>query len=237
MKHTVSLYETASGRWWLPDVVQTDVVIQAMQAGLIFEPEIVALAERYIRRGSVALDLGSSFGQMASIFSRLVGPEGTVYAFEADPMTFGLLQQNLRENNCCNVVAHFGAVWRESGLTLLYPEPDFQRFGSFGSYGIDPRATSGRSVPSLSLDDLSIEGDVSFIKVDVQGSDLFAMQGASQLIEREKPVIVFEYEEQLQAEFSTTFADYERFIRKIGYEIIQVVGGINYVIAPKRYEE
>jgi hypothetical protein len=53
-------------------------VIQAMRAGLVFEPEIIALAETYIRKGSIVLDIGSNFGQMAVIFSRLVGPKGTV---------------------------------------------------------------------------------------------------------------------------------------------------------------
>src|ERR1700687_6021739 len=105
-----SLFETATGRWWLPDDVPTDIVIQAMRAGLVFEPEIIAVAEKYIRKGSIVLDIVSNFGQMAVIFSRLVGPEGTVHAFEADPRTFELLQCNLRENGCSNVVTHTGAV-------------------------------------------------------------------------------------------------------------------------------
>jgi FkbM family methyltransferase len=230
--HTASLFETATGRWWLPDDVPTDIVIQAMRAGLVFEPEIIALAETYIRKGSIVLDIGSNFGQMAVIFSRLVGPEGTVHAFEADASTFELLQRNLRENECNNVVAHCGAVWREAGLSLFYPEPDFKRFGSFGSYGIDPNARSGRSVPSLTIDGLGIQGPVSFIKVDVQGSDLFALEGAAHLILRDKPAVVFEYEEQFQAEFCTNFGDYQRFIGDIGYQVEKVVGGINYLITP-----
>ncbi|MBV9828237.1 MAG: FkbM family methyltransferase [Alphaproteobacteria bacterium] len=232
MNHSISLFETATGRWWLPDSVGTDIVIQAMRAGEVFEPEIVAVAEKYAEAGTVILDIGSNFGQMATMFSRLVGPEGTVHAFEADSDVFALLTRNLDENVCTNVVRHYGAVWHTPGLSLCYPEPDFKRFGSFGSYGISPHSRSGRMVPSITIDSLNIPGRVSFIKVDVQGSDLFAMQGAIKTIKRDSPVIIFEYEDQFQQEFGTSFADYESFIREMEYHVVEMVGGINYVIAP-----
>lgn len=228
----VSLHETETGRWWLPDGVETDIVIQAMRAGRVFEPEVVETVARYSRPGSVILDVGSNFGQMAVLFSRITGPEGTVHAFEADPFTFELLQKNIAENSCAhNIIAHPGAIWHESGLSLIYPEPDFSRFGSFGSFGIDPRASEGRRVESLTIDSLDIQGDVSVIKVDVQGSDLNALRGAVQTIERCKPAIIFEYEVTLQEQFGTCLADYEALIADIGYRIEQRFAH-NYIILP-----
>ncbi len=90
-------------------------------------------------------------------------------------------------------------------------------------------ASSGRQVNSFTVDSLNIEGPVSVIKVDIQGSDLFAMMGARKLIERDKPAIIFEYEEQFLKEFGTTYDDYMNFIRDIGYVIVEEVGRIRYV--------
>lgn len=229
--YSISLYETATGRWWLPDGVATDIVIQAIRADEVFEPEVVEAVARYSRPGSVILDVGSNFGQMATLFSRMVGPEGRVYAFEADPFVLELLRRNIVENGCDNVIVYGGAVWHELGHSLIYPEPDFSRFGSFGSFGIDPRATEGRHVQSLTIDSLDIQGDVSVIKVDIQGSDLNALRGSMQTIRKHKPVIIFEYEVALQEQFGTTFADYERIISDIGYRIDQNFFH-NYVILP-----
>lgn len=227
--HPIAKFSTATGEWWLPADNDVDIVIKAMKAGDFFERDIVEAASEFIRPGLAVLDIGSNFGQMAVAFSRLTGPAGTVHAFEADAFVFGLLERNIKENGCHNIVAHPGAVWHDDGLTLFYPEPDFERFGSYGSYGIDMKATSGREVRSFTIDSLNIEGPVSFIKVDIQGSDLFALMGARKTIARDRPAIIFEYEEQFQNEFGTSFEDYKRFIRDVGYVLAGEVGGIAYV--------
>ena len=174
---------------------------------------------------------------MAVAFSRMVGPGGAVHAFEADEFVFDLLQRNLKENNCDNVVPHFGAVWKDDGLLLYYPEPDFERFGSYGSYGIDMKAESGRQVRSFTVDSLNIEEPISLIKVDIQGSDLFAMMGARQTILRHQPAIIFEYEDQFQSEFGTSLEAYMNFVRDIGYVVLGEVGEIayvrNFIVVPK----
>ena len=72
------------------------------------------------------------------------------------------------------------------------------------------------------------------MKIDVQGSDLFAMQGAKETIMRNRMPIIFEFEEQFQKDFVTTFTDYMRFVdEEIGYKVVEVIYGINYLIIPK----
>jgi hypothetical protein len=115
---------------------------------------------------------------------------------------------------------------------MFYPVPDFQRFGSYGSYGLDPNAKDGRSVDTITIDSLNIQDHISFIKVDVQGSDLFALQGSTETIRRHQMPIIFEYEAQFQEEFHTSLDDYLKFIKAINYKIERVVG-INYLIVPR----
>lgn len=225
----VAKFSSKAGNWWLPTDNNADIIIKAMKRGDVFEQDIIDAARRFIVPGSVVLDIGSNFGQMAAAFSQMVGPSGTVHAFEADAFIYELLERNLKENGCDNVVAHFGAVWHDDGLTLFYPEPDFKRFGSYGSYGIDMKATSGRQVRSFTIDSLKIEDPISFIKVDIQGSDLFALKGSRETIARHQPAIIFEFEEQFQNEFGTSLDDYMNYIREIDYEIVGEVGGISYV--------
>jgi FkbM family methyltransferase len=166
---------------------------------------------------------------MSVLFSRSVGPTGSVHAFEADPFIYSALERNLAANHCTNVIPYHAAVWHSAGLELSYPEPDFTRFDSYGSYGIDPNSNGSRTVSSLTIDSLGLSA-VDLIKIDIQGSDLNAMRGAVATIAKFKPLIVFEYESLFDAEFGVSWADYLEFISSIGYTISDTIGGVNLVI-------
>ncbi len=83
----------------------------------------------------------------------------------------------------------------------------------------------------MTIDSLEITGHISAIKIDVQGSDLYAMMGAVETIRRHQPTIVFEYEQSMQDNFGTNLAAYERLISNIGYKILDIFSH-NYVIMP-----
>ena len=228
------LYETPTGRYYLPsDAPQNDPVIHCIKTGAIFEPEVIETAKTYIRPGSTVLDVGANFGQMSVFFSRFVGAAGQVHSFEADPFVYELFVKTLAANNCHNVTAHLGAVYDRPDQQLFYPVQDFKRFQAYGSYGIDPNATAGRTVETLTIDGLNIDTPISFMKVDIQGSDLFALRGAVETIKRHRMPILFEFEQQFQAEFGTSFQDYVDFVNSISYRFEKLVLGINYLIVPQ----
>ncbi len=229
----IGFYQTAHGNYFLPTNVSDDVVINCIKAGHIFEPEVVDTAKRFIKPGTSVLDVGSNFGQMAMAFSKLAGESGSVYAFEAQKKVFDLLEKNLAANNITNVEPIFNAVYFESGKTFHFPEPDFVRFDSYGSYNLPLDLQTGQEVVSLKIDDLEIEQPVSFMKVDVQGCDLFAMQGAVNTIKKHRMPILFEFEQQFQDEYHTSFQDYVEFVDSIAYKFVEVILNNNYLIAPK----
>jgi len=227
------LYETSTGRYYLPTDAPQDCVINCIKSGEVYEPEIVETAKAYIRPGSTVLDVGANFGQMSVLFSRFVGAGGQVHSFEADPFVYELLQKTLAANNCQNVTAHLGAVYDRLNQQLFYPVQDFKRFAHYGAYGIDPNATAGRTVKTLTIDGLNINTPISFMKVDIQGSDLFALRGAVETIKRHRMPIIFEFEQQFQAEFRTSFQDYVDFVNSISYRFEKLVMDINYLIVPR----
>jgi FkbM family methyltransferase len=227
-----SYYETPTGKYYLPEI-RTDGVANAIKRGAIFEEEIVEIARQYIKEGSTVLDVGANFGQMTVLFSRMVGNTGLVYSFEAEPTVTEYLRKNIEINNCDNVKCVFGAVHNEDGKTLIFPEIDFKRFGTYGSYGLSPTAKVGREIRTVTIDSLNVETPISFMKVDIQGADLFALQGARRTIARHRMAIVFEYEEQFQNDFGTCFQDYVDFVDRIHYRFVKTIRDINYVIVPK----
>lgn len=226
-------YKTPHGNFYIPRDAPNDVIVNCIKSGKIFEPEIVETARKFIKPGSAVLDVGANFGQMSMLFSEMTGDNGVVYAFEADDFVFDVLKKNIEANDRQNIEPLFGAVFNESAKNLFFPKQDFERFDAYGSYGIDPNAHTGRKVPSIAIDDLVFEKQISFMKVDVQGSDLFAMQGATRTIRSHRMPVLFEFEQQFQDEFGTSFRDYVEFVDSIGYEFVEVINEINYLVAPK----
>jgi FkbM family methyltransferase len=230
----LTFYKTESGNYYLPSDAELDVIANAIKNNEIFDKEIVDVASKYIKPNTVVLDVGANFGQMSVIFSNMVGEKGVVHSFEADDWVFEILCKNIEANNKQGkIIPHFGAVHNVDGKILYFPVQDFKRFGTYGSYGIDYNAQNGRKVNSLTIDSLNIEQPISFMKIDIQGGDLLAMQGAVKTIEKNKMPIIFEYEYLFEDDFNLCFQDYVDFVQSIGYKFEKVINGQNYLIIPK----
>lgn len=243
----LGLFETALGPLWLPLDAPDDIVVRDIRRGLVFESEIVRLLARYIVPGTTVIDAGANFGQMAIAFSHAVGSAGEVHALEANAALADLCRRNVAECARPNVVVHGKAAWNESGATLTFPESDRGRFGSSGGHPVDPSGSRGQKVETLALDDLPLRSRVSAIKIGIQGSDLRALQGARRLVARDRPAIVFEFEQQsrgagcprreLQEELGTTLQDYVDLVRSYDYVFASVHLGLNYLILPRESRE
>jgi FkbM family methyltransferase len=226
-------YETITGNYFLPVDAKDDIVAKTIISNNVFEKEVVELAKKHIKEGTAVLDVGANFGQMSILFSGMVGKEGLVYSFEADDFIFEVLGKNVEANKKQkNIKPVFGAVHNVAGKTLFYPVQDFVEFGTYGSYGIDYTAKKGRELKSITIDSIDIKETISFMKIDIQGGDLQAMQGAVKTIEKNKMPILFEYEYHFEDKFNLCFQDYVDFVRSINYKFLKVVNGHNYLIVP-----
>lgn len=225
-------YETPIGNYYLPKNQTCDGVANKMKEGTFFDEIIIDIAKAFIKQNTTILDIGANYGQMSIEFSR-IAPSCEIIAFEAQEMVYHILEKNLKINEAHNVTSYYNAVYDKTDMELVFPVPDLVRFPSYGSYGIDVKAKTGKKVKSIAIDSLSFNLPVSFMKIDIQGSDLAAMKGAVNTIKKYQMPIIFEYEEQFQNEFNTSFQDYVDFVDSIGYQFVKTVQDINYLIKPK----
>jgi len=230
----LSFYNTKTGNYYLPTDAKNDIVANTIINNGIFEKEVIDLAARFIQPGTTVLDVGSNFGQMSILFADLVGKNGKVHSFDGDDWVYKIFTKNIAANSKENIIIpHFGAIHNVNGETLIFPEQDFENFGTYGSYGVDYTASTGREVQSLTIDSLNIAGPISFMKIDIQGGDLQAMQGAVNTIRENRMPILFEYEYHFEDKYNMKFQDYVDFVAGIGYKFEKVLNGHNFLILPK----
>ena len=227
-----SYHPTPIGNYYLPKGIQNDIIAYYMERGQFFEPEVIGLAKKFIKPGTIVLDIGANFGQMSVAFAELVGDAGKVYSFEAQKLVFDVLSNNAAANYPDRIQPFYAAVYNEAGKKMVFPDPDFSQFTTYGSFGFGSNNSEGTEVTSITIDSLNFDKPISFMKVDVQGCDLFAMQGATETIRKHRMPILFEFEQQFQEQFNTNFQQYVDFARSINYRFSETILNINFLLLP-----
>lgn len=228
-----SFHPTSIGNYYVPTFLEGDTIAEHMKRGIFYDKEVVEMAKLLIKPNTDVIDLGSNFGQMAIEFSRHC-KGGKVYSFEAQKQVFEVLSNNIKANNITNIVTHYNAVTDKSNEEVYFPEVNFDKFKTLGSFGIEfNNSQNANPVKTIKIDDIEFEKPISFMKVDIQGADLMALKGSINTIRKHKMPIIFEYEEDLSGQFNTTFQDYVEFVASIDYKFDKIIYNKNYLIIPK----
>ena len=131
-----------------------------------------------VKPGMTVVDIGANIGFYTKILSHLVGPRGTVYAFEPDPANFSRLSQNLSQYSNIRLVPK--ALGSENITLNLYVSPKLNV--DHQTYDI---GENRRRIPVLctTLDKfLGSKTKLDFMKIDIQGFDYFALLGARKVL-------------------------------------------------------
>ncbi|MGQ0739156.1 MAG: FkbM family methyltransferase [Bacteroidota bacterium] len=142
------------------------------------------------------------------------------------------MTKNILANNCSNIYLFEKAVWHKNGDTLFFPEPDMD---SPAPYSGNSVYTNKRGIPveTITIDSLHIKEPISFMKIDIEGADIFALKGARETILRNKMPVIFEYTQHMQDVYQTTFNDYVEFVESVNYKFQEIILGVNYLILPR----
>lgn len=222
-----NLVESCRGPYWCwPGIIEN-----ALKSGQWWDQQIQAALDSADPRGW-ALDLGAHIGWFTTY---LAARHPFVVALEAHPVTFALLRKNLTLHRVANVVTLPLAAYSETTMLNLassemlgWPVPDpvdlDQGFGAASlAFVPDQVHQAALRVPAVRVDSLIPRTErVSCIKIDVQGCDLRALHGLRQVIARDSPVVVFEYEQGASQWHGDTWDDYVDFFSTLEYDVTRI---------------
>jgi FkbM family methyltransferase len=173
------------------------------------DPEIHKFIRRHLKPGAVMCDIGANIGAYAVLLGPAVGPTGRVIAFEAHPVCYGYLQQNVRLNQLTNVTIENKGLGDQVGeLRIEYDQKNP------GQTHIDLQgARDSVRIPVSTLDAelarLNV-ATVDYIKIDVEGFELFVLKGASKTISASPDLVV-------QTEL------FDKYCKRYGYKTVDVL--------------
>ena len=191
-----------------------------------YEPEDEAMAYTLIQSGDTILDVGAHIGWYAINFAKRF-PESKVYTFEPVGLTFEFLKRNIERNHLSNVVC------LNFGLSSVEEEREFYYYKGGSALASIENLISHQNIKKVKcqlkpLDALLIELEmnaVNFIKCDVEGAELFMLQGARNTINEFQPIILIELYEEWCNKCGYSSKDVMDFLTSMDYSSFQACDG------------
>lgn len=153
-----------------------------------YEPETFQFLRQNVKPGAIVLDLGAHLGLFSVVMSQLVGEKGRVYSFEPTPSTRNVLKEVIKINGCDrNVRVRDEAVSKQKGTVFFYDTGDL--ISNANSLVQTDRSASRIEVNVISLDEFAEEQNVKIdcLKIDVEGAELDALEGAKNVFTEMRP--------------------------------------------------
>jgi FkbM family methyltransferase len=157
---------------------------------------------------TIAIDGGAHVGTWAR---PLAAKFGRVIAAEPSADTHEALTVNMAAFNCWNVEIHrmaFGASAGYVSMVLDGRAADLKNTGA-------RYAAAGDDVKKVTIDSLELP-TLGFLKLDVEGSEVFALQGAKETLKRCKPIVLFE-DKYLWKRYGLPREAPQDVLRSVGY--------------------
>jgi FkbM family methyltransferase len=165
-----------------------------------WEPHLYEFYSQILTKDDVCVDAGANLGYHAIQFGNL---SKRVYAFEPQPMVFNQLCANILFNDLNDVIIPNRLGLGEEPTTKQMWAIENEKFENgvwnWGGRGIEHEQSAYTSdevrehdqIKVVPLDSFNFTS-VNLFKMDIQGYEWYALQGAKQFLNNNKPVILLE---------------------------------------------
>lgn len=209
-------------------------ITRALEAGEWWDDHLKPILDEV--EGGCVLDIGAHFGWFTIYLAQRFG---RVIAVEPYPPSFELLTWNVQRHPGlehriqCWPVAAYDRV----EVLSFDTRNDLTDAGSFGFVPGNTHAPGAVRVAGLPLAPYLPPvpyAPITLIKCDAQGADLRALRGLHSVIERDRPLIVFEWEEGMAGWHGDTWQDYLTFFDQLNYTVERITSDYwDYVARPR----
>jgi FkbM family methyltransferase len=181
----------------------------------LYETESIRLLGKLLKPGGHFVDCGANIGYFTLNASRLVGPSGRVDSFEPSPVNRARLEEHLKINTAENVRVHALAADTENkSLAFHQPTGELNHGQASVFASLVPQGKS--VVVQAARIDQTIDRVPDVIKVDVEGAELNALQGAEKFLQSANPpALIIEHNHESSAAAGYRPSDLFRYLRKV----------------------
>jgi FkbM family methyltransferase len=194
-----------------------------------YEQHLVRLIATTVRPGDVCIDVGAQKGFITFHLAVAAGPGGQVMAFEPDPRAMEALSSNVHLNGFEQVKLFACALGDRDGACEFVLSRQLGWSSRFPNEVAQAVVASTTSVCTRRLDDVLAEAGVSpethnlsFMKIDAEGSEPLILQGARETLEQFRPTIHIEVNKASLYAGGFSTDSIESLLRSLDYELFAI---------------
>jgi len=182
-----------------------------------YEADMQHALVRHLRPGMVFYDVGANAGFFTLLGACLVGNAGHVVSFEPHPTTARLLKKQVSANGIENVSVVKAAVTKHVGVA---------QFSDDRPSVMNSLVAPGQSERMVEVKTTTLDWEAKrypppdLIKIDVEGAEIDVLQGAVELIKRNRPILLVEIHSHAIA------LQYDEIIADLGYQTESLQGSL-----------
>jgi FkbM family methyltransferase len=161
-----------------------------------YQIDVIRWIQRLAPKGGTVFDVGAHHGLMSVVAGKAVGPGGKVVSFEPHPRSRQFLQMHARLNSLSNIRVEPVGAMDEVQTLKFYPQSTRDSWNSsfVREFVESAEAIEPILVPCTTLDEYVSRTGLKpdLIKIDTEGTELRAIQGARETIEQHRPTLILE---------------------------------------------
>lgn len=174
----------------------------------------------YLKKDDVFIDVGANIGAYSLVASKIVGKGGRIHSFEPVTKVFERFGENIRLNNMTNITANQKAVYNTSDIISIFVS-SVENAGMSSVFHHDSESGIIEKVQAITIDDYVDKMNlqrVNMIKIDIEGAELFALQGMQNTLKKFRPITIIEISEDVLKNSNQSGLEVSDFMKSMGYE-------------------
>lgn len=161
-----------------------------------YERGTLHFIETHLKSGQTFIDVGANIGLMSMTAKKVVGNTGQVWAFEANPRTFEIMEKNFGLNEMNSIHSFECGLGNTRETLTLYDNWSINR-------GAASTVVQGENAEAIEIKILPFDAvvmsqgiHIDMMKIDVEGMELAVLSGAEETIRKDKPILIVEFSEE-----------------------------------------
>ena len=204
-----------------------DQLSRALHVSGLYEPNTAIVLKRLLRPGAIFFDVGAHAGVFTMLGSRYVGASGRVFSFEPSPRERARLDQHVSINELTNVEVIPAAVGSHDGRAMLsVAAAEYGGLNTLGKrFAYDVERAETVEVDLTTLDSFVTRreiGRVDVMKLDIEGAECAAIDGATNVLRTLRPTLILEVVSAALRANGSTPEDLEQRLRTARYALYEI---------------
>lgn len=211
---------------WLD--IRSDLLLRLVNGS--YEEEIFDCISGYDLTNSDFIDVGANIGLFSIVISKIISQNSLKKVIAVEPVksAFRLLEKNIAENNCKNIIPINSAFSDREMVGVINVIEGNEEYSSIGNF-VHPATEGKKYIPQeikITTLDIVVENyklTPGLIKIDVEGHEFSVLCGALNTLKRFRPIVVFEISGHMLKSNNSSIDAVMRYLKDNNYKVFNII--------------